>query len=317
MKRLFIAIIALLSVVILYSCKKKYTVVPPPTPTSSIHDSIEFNYTESLQEFSISGASGGDFVTAAGVKVHVPYYSFRNIETGDTIFGTVKIDLFESLDPSHMILTNRTTTATNEIMATDGMIRMNYTVNNNPIMLGDSVLFVRLPVDVPNPNMLLFNGTEDATGFVDWAPSLTDLGALRPVSNAVENIGGLIQNYDSVTIDKNNSNWISFSRLPVATGSKTAVTLTLPERHNNTNTFLFVHFNGFKSVMQGFFDGDRFVTPATIPVGSDISIILFSEIDGNYYSTFINDLTIGSSYSASITPEPTTYADMINSIVNL
>ncbi len=299
-----------------FSCKKKYTVVPPPTPTSSIHDSINFNRGESVQTFTVNGGAGGDFVTEKGIKFHIPYYSFRDA-LGDTVLGTVTVDIIEILDPSDMILQNRPTTSDNRVLVTGGQFKVDFTVNNSPVTLGDSVIYVEVPTDIPSPNMILFDGTEDATGFVNWIPVTDDIGVTTSTPVTADTVNGLVQNYYSVVIDSTNANWINCDYFYNSVNSQTSITLNLPERHNNTNTFFFIHFNDIQSVMAGYFNGDQFVTPGTIPVGSNVTLVIISEIDGNYYSEFASNITVSNGHTSSVTPNPTTYADMLNSIVNL
>ena len=317
----------LLSILILgtvfYSCKKKYTVVPAPKPTSSITDSITFNKSRAIQNFTFSAIGGGIFKTSGGAKFTVLPYSFRDA-LGDTVLSNVKVKYIEAITPSDMILLNLPTTANNEVLTTGGEFKIEFTVNGNPVFLADSIIYrliVQIPTDIASPDMKIYHGTEDATGFVDWSEALDTAGL--PISTVVAMDSftivdpTLMKNYYTFFLDSLSSQWINCDYLSSNTGSKTALTLSLPPLHDNTNTFFFVHFNNIQSVMAGYFDGNNFVTPGTIPVGSNVTLVIFSEIDGNYYSTFQENVIVSSSYSNSITPNPTTYSDMINAIINL
>jgi len=315
MKKHLLLITLLILGVTFFSCKRKYQIVPPPTPSSSIHDTILKNREDSRSLYYIGGGAGGDFTTDAGIQFHIPYYSFRDL-ADDTVLSTVTIEVIEILDPSDMILLNRPTTSSNAVLVTGGQFKVSFSVNGNPVFIGDSTIFARVPTADPDLNMIMFEGTEDNTTFVDWTPVTDGFGANVPTPVSVDTINGALFYYYDIVIDSTISNWINCDYFYNFNSPKTDITLTLPELHDNSNTFMFVHFDGIQSVMAGYFDGDNFVTPATIPIGSLVTIVIISEIDDNYYSKFI-PITVGSGYSATITPDPTTYADMINSIVNL
>ncbi|MFD1551983.1 hypothetical protein DNU06_01215 [Putridiphycobacter roseus] len=300
----------------LYSCKKKYQIIPPPVPSSSIRDSLEFNFFDSIQYFTVNGLGGGDFVTNKGIVFTIPPYTFRGA-AGDTILGDVNIDIVEILDPANMVLMNKTTTSDNEVLVTGGQFRINFTYNSSQVYISsDTVVYVGVPTDISSPNMKLFEGYEDATGFVNWKPVLDTLG--QPVATPIltETVNGLFQDYYSFALDSLNSNWINCDYFYNSLGSKTQLSVTLGDKHDNSNTLFFIHFNNFQSVMAGYFDGQKFVTPGTVPVGANVSLLLFSEIDEEYAIKKI-DMVVSNGYSLTTTLDPTTYKDLLNTIRNL
>ena len=300
----------------LYSCKKKYQIIPPPTPTSSIRDSLQFNFFDSIQYFTVNGSGGGTFTTNKGIVFNVPPYTFRGA-AGDTIFGNVNIDIIEILDPANMVLMNKTTTSDNEVLVTGGQFRINFTLNDNPVYISsDTVVYVNVPTDISSPNMKVFEGFEDATGFVNWKPVLDTIGQPVATSITTDTVNSLFQDYYSFSIDSLNSNWINCDYFYNALGAKTQLSVTLGDKHNNSNTLFFIHFNSFQSIMSVYFDGQKFVTPGTVPVGVNVSLVLFSEIDGDYSIKKI-DMVVSNGYSVTTTLDPTTYKDLLNTIRNL
>jgi len=297
------------------ACRKP-TIIPPPVPTSSIHDSIQFNFQNRSQYFTFNGGSGGDFVTEKSVEFHIPYYAFR-YENGDTVFSTIHVELVEIPEPQDMILVNKPSTADNQVINSGGHFKMEFSVNNNPVFLQDTMIYIKVPKTASNPNMYIFDGIVDATGYVNWIPSTDELGQYKSVLTASEIVNGVIQEYDSLILDETNANWISYGRFLDNSGSQTKLAYTLPELHDNSNTFYFLHFDNVNAVMAGYFDGYQFITPSTIPIGSNVTVVLISEIDNNYYSKFIDNTTIGSSSGQELTLDPTTYSDLINRIINL
>ena len=122
--------------------------------------------------------------------------------------------------------------------------------------------FVRVPTEIADPDMLLYEGTEDPTGFVDWQPVTDALGLPIGATLDPDTINGVVSYYYEFEMDSSFSNWVNLDHSYNANLSSTRISLSLPEIHNNTNTFMFVHFNEVQSVMAGYFDGENFVTPA-------------------------------------------------------
>ena len=316
-KHILILFLAVLSGLGFYSCKKKYQVIPPPVPTSSIRDSIDFNFNENRQTFSFNGLTGGTFVTAEGIVFHVPYYTFRDA-SGDTVLGTIEVEIIEILRTSDMILQNKPTTSDGEVLVTGGQFKATFTVNDNPVYIGsDTVVYVRVPTDIADTKMKVFNGIEDATGFVNWKPALDSLGLTQTTTINQDTLAnGVIQNYYDFTLDNLSANWINCDYFYNVPGTKTALTVSLSDDHNNSNTMFFIHFSNIQSVMSGYYDGINFVSNGQIPVGTAIKLVFISEIDGDYMSKII-PITVSSGYTNSITLDPTTYQDIVDDIVIL
>jgi hypothetical protein len=316
-KQLLILILAVIASSGLYSCKKKYQVIPPPVPFSSIRDSFEFMYNENRQSFSFLAEVGTMYTSEEGIIFDIPYYAFRDV-AGDTITGTIEAELIEILTPSDMILMNKPTTSDGEVLVTGGQFKLTFTLNDNPVYIaGDTLIYVSVPTDIADIKMKVFNGTEDATGFVNWTPALDSLGATQTTTISQDTLSnGVIQNYYNFSLDSISPNWINCDYFYQVPGAKTQLTVTLPDDHDNSNTMFFIHFSNIQSVMGGYFDGNNFVTYGTIPVGTNITLVLVSEIDGDYTSKF-ETVTVSSGFLTSLTLDPTTYDDIIEDITDL
>lgn len=316
MKKNLLLITLMVLGITFFSCEKKYTTVPPPTPYSSIRDSIKFNFLDAVQEFNFNGGAGGDFTTAEGIEFHIPYYAFRDA-SNDTVYSTINVKVTEMIDPSDMVLMNKTTTADNEILVTGGQFKIEFTVNDNPVFIGDTLVYIKVPTDIGSSSMNVFNGTEDAEGFVDWAPFDT-LGVNVGTDTVGITTNGLTQYYYTLFMDKNSTNWVKCGYYYSLTGDKTSLSYTVnDDQITNANTMMFLHFNNFQSVSSGYFDGKNFFTPKTIPVGANVTVVFISEIDGTYSSKFINTIVGSGSSTSSVTLDPTTYSDLENDIKNL
>ena len=305
MKNILKSLLILCVLLAVTSCVEP-EVIGPPERTSSIHDSLQLKFSNSFQYFEVNGTTGGDLISEKGIQFHIPEYTFRDLN-GDTIFGPVKVNLVEVRDPQEMILLNKPSTANNQIINSGGHFKLSFKVNNNPVFISeDTLIHVKVPATTVNNDMFIFDGIVDATTYVDWSPALDELGQYRPTNNTTEVVNGLVQNYDSLTLDYNSSEWISYGKFIDNTTSQTALTFHLPQYHDNTNTLFYIHFNNSESVIAGYFDGDNFVTPATIPFGAEVTAVFISEYDKNYYSNFIN-MNVSNGFSADIAMNPTTY----------
>jgi len=316
-KQLLILALALIASVGFYSCEKKYQVIPPPTPFSSLRDSFQFMYNDNRQNFSFNGTAGGQFVSEDGIQFTVPNHAFRD-GNGDTIFGTVDVELIEIITPSDMILMNKTTTSDGDPLVTGGQFKATFTSNENPVFISeDTVLYVRVPTEISDPNMRVFNGTEDATGFLNWKPAPDSIGdPLKTTITSETLTNGIIQDYYTFVMNSSSANWINCDYFYDVPGTKTELMVALPDEHKNSNTLFFIHFNSIQSVMGGFFDGNNFVSNGRIPIGTAVELVFVSEIDGDYKSKFI-PITVSNGYSNTITLDPTTYDDIIEDIKEL
>ena len=299
------------------SCKK-HPVIPKPKPTSSIQDSIKFNYLREFQNFTFSGTTGGDFVSTDGMLISVPEYAFR-YENGDTVFTDIKVDLREIIGVSDMILMNKPSTTSNQPLNNGGQFKINFKVNSNPVFISkDAFVNVKIPTDKNNPNFRVYDGTEDATGYVDWSLYYNIEGNTIDCSvETILDINNVPQNFYEVLLDSTVSNWISCGTVSSQNLNTTSIEAGLPEKFNNTNTFFFVKFKNIESVMPGYFDGNHFITASTLAIGSKVTLVFISEVDNNYYSKFI-DITISNQTNKlTTTLLSTTYLDIKNKILNL
>ena len=317
-KQLIIFVLALIATAGFYSCKKKFTTIPPPTPFSSLTDSFRFMRNENVQTFIINSATGGTFTTKAGVEFTVPADAFRDA-ANELIVGSVEIEIVETISTNDMILNNRSTTSNGDVLVTGGQFKISYAVNGNPVVIGGGLqIDVVVPTDIGSDKMNLFYGSEDANSFVNWtlATDTTDLAEPIPVTvtDTVTPTGTL--KFYNFQIDSLSANWINCDYFYSVPGAKTGLTLTLDEDFNNSNTLFFIHFNTIQSVMTGYFDGNNFVTAGQIPEGTSVKLIFAAEIDGDYYYKGL-DIVVSNGYSGSITMDPSSYNDIISNINDL
>ncbi len=326
-KQLIILSLALLATFGFYSCKKKYTTIPAPTPFSSLRDSFEFMSNNNIQDFIVDASVGRSFTTKSGIEFTVPADAFRN-EIGEVISaGLIEIEIVEMLTTNDMIFNQRSTTSDGDVLVTGGQFKISYSLNGNPVNIGFGVdIEVVIPTDIGDDKMQVFYGEEDPNGFVNWSQALkrsydpfdsavfTDNPIPVIVTDTVTQ-GGTLKFYN-FQIDNESTNWINCDYFYDVPGNKTPLTLTLDEDYNNLNTLFFVHFKEIQSVMTGYFDGNNFVTAGQIPTGTSVTLIFASEIDGDYYYKAI-DIVVSNGYSGTIEMDPSSYNDIISNINEL
>lgn len=317
-KQLLILTLALFTSLGFYSCKKKYQIIPAPTPTSGIRDSFALKQINNVQNKTINAISGGSYTTDGGMKIDVPADAFVDA-TGFPISGNVNIELIEILTPSSMIFMEKSTTSNGEVLVTGGQFKISYSVNGNPVYIrGGYQLDVKLPTEIGDDKMQVFHGTEDATGFVNWTQAMDTAAISQPIPVVVtlDTIGSTIEKFYTFSLDSLSANWINCDYFYSASGVKTKLSVKLPEDYNNGNTMFFMNFNTIQSVMTGYFDGNNFVSAGQIPVGTNLELIFISEIDGDFFYKGV-DITVTSNYTATIELDPSTYLDIENNINGL
>lgn len=318
-KQLLVLFLAFITGVGFYSCKKKYQVIPPPTPTSAIRDSFAFYYNDvdKRQQFSFNGLTGGDFVTAEGIVFHAPYYTFRDA-SGDTVLGTIEVEVIEILTPKEMLRMNKPTTSDGDVLVTGGQFKITFTVNDNPVFISaDTVVYVRVPTDIADPKMKVFNGIEDATEYVNWKQAIDTVGLPQATTINQDTLtNGVIQKYYNFTLNNTSASWINCDYFYNVPGTKTGLTVGLPDGHNNSNTMFFIYFSNIQSLMSGYYDGVNFVSNGQIPVGTAVKLVFISEIDGDFTSKIV-PITVSNGYLSSFVLDPTTYQDIEDDIVTL
>lgn len=317
-KQLLILTLALFSSLGFYSCKKKYQIIPAPTPTSGIRDSFSLKQIDNVKSHTLNAVSGGSFTTEGGMKIQVPADIFVDA-SGIPISGNVDIEIIEILTPSDMIFMEKSTTSNGEVLVSGGQFKISYAVNGNPVYIREGYqLGIQVPTKIGDSKMQVFYGTEDATGFVDWTQAMDTALLSQPIPAIVtlDTVGSVIEKYYTFSLDSLSANWINCDYFYSASGIKTKLSIKLPEDHNNGNTMFFMNFNTIQSVMTGYFNGNNFVSSGQIPVGTNLKLIFISEIDGDFYYKE-SDITVTSNYSTTLELDPSTYPDIEKKINEL
>jgi len=112
-------------------------------------------------------------------------------------------------------------------------------------------------------------------------------------------------------------NWINCDRFMRTNGNSTKMNVRLPQQYDTTNTAIFIVFAGQNTVTK--FDNYKQLDRTTnilnisnfdtkwysIPVGSDVTIVALSEVNGQYYSSMQRTVVV-KDHLADLVMQPTT-----------
>jgi len=166
---------------------------------------------------------------------------------------------------------------------------------------------VAVQVQIPTTNvdnqMALFTWCQTSTGDVNWVTTLGDTtqqDSIIIVSDTIGNCGWQDYYYfDSL-------GWINCDYFYDSTVATTNVIAQLDTIYNYTNTQFYMVFPSINSVASLYsnysINNGTFTNYYSIPVGLTVTFVCVSEIDGVYYSAFVNStLVINHNESISMT----------------
>lgn len=319
MKKLILSLLVIAAFGMI-ACKKN-EVVPAPQQTSELNSFFDDNLDDAKQNFSINTSIPNTFTGINGVVINIPANSFIN-SNGELITGIVDIELIEVLDVSDMVSLNKTTTSNADILVSGGQIKLTATQNSNQVLLlPNMAIEVSIPTTNVDQQMALFVGTENSNGDVNWASSIGDATQQDSIIIVSDTLGGGNGWSDYYSFDFNNDSlgWINCDYFWNNPAPITNVIAQLDTVYNMSNTVCYLAFPGINSLMG--MSGNYSVnagdfTANNVPSGSVVTFVCISEINGQYYSAFVNS-TIVMNHIENITMSQTTLANIQTAISNL
>ncbi len=260
-----------------------YSVIAPTMPVSSLKEGLATEvYTDSIQVNSNTAYITTPFGLLCGFP---PHCCAGN--SGQTITGTVKVDLMLVKKKGDMIKQNRPTTSNNRLLVSAGEIFVRLKQNNQDLQLAPGVkITLRFPDAPINTQMRFFAGDETNPQQFNWLPNPDQ------VNNT---IGITSQNYE---VQTNRLRWVGVEYIYDTTGiALTTVTTQLDPQFTNANTIVYAVFKDYRSVVA--LNGDlstRKFSSVKLPVGKEITVIVLSK-QGNDY--FMDHKTVTTVSSAS------------------
>lgn len=141
----------------------------PAAPTQKLAATDPFkNSIVPSEEFTVNTGQDNVVQGKSGTVVVMPKGCFLN-SNGNVVEGNVKVELAEALALDEMLLSNLTTTADGKLLETDGMIYINATANGEQLTINkDNPLYIEMPTPRKKPGMMLYTGTRDSLGNMNW-----------------------------------------------------------------------------------------------------------------------------------------------------
>jgi len=314
MKNLLLTSTVVLSLLAM-SCKKEEP-QPQPQPTSNLEGLFDQNIIDAKQNFTINSSIYNEIVGENGVKIMVPANSFEDAN-GNIVSGNVSLELIEILDQKSMILLNKPTVSNGEILVSGGQIKLTVTQSGNKLYLSDgAALNVMVPTANPDPQMLLFDGTENTAGDVNWILSTDDSTGFADSTIIVT---------DSTFFGSSDYYWFSWTDSTMGwvncdyfwndSNPLTTISCDLDDVYDISNTACFIHFTNINSVASLYWNGTLF-NGTGVPETTVATIVCISEIGGDYFSAFV-PITVTTNLTITPTMNATTLAAIETEIGNL
>lgn len=297
------------------SCKKEEP-QPLDLPTSNLSGLFFQKLNDAKQNFTINASVYNEIVGDNGVKIMIPANAFEDAN-GNIVTGNVTVELIEVLDQTSMIMMNKPTTSGGNLLVSGGELKLTVTQSGNKLYLSDgSALDVMVPAANPDPNMLLFDGTENSEGDVDWILSTDDSTGFADSTVIVTDstfFGS--DDYYWFSWTDSTMGWINCDYFYNDSNPLTTVTLDLDAQYTVSSAACFLHFSTINSVASFYWDGTNFYANG-LPETMTATVVCISEIDGDYFSAFV-PITISTNLIVQPTMTATTLADIETAIDNL
>ena len=155
---------------VIASCGTDATDSNDLTNTHSVvaKDPFEQTITES-QFFTIDPTKDNVLEGTEGTLLVAPKGCFLDSK-GNPVTDNIEIELKECLSMEEMLLSNLTTTSEGKPLETDGMVYIDATANGEPLSIdAENPLYVEIPTDKVKEGMLVYKGTRDEDGNMEWS----------------------------------------------------------------------------------------------------------------------------------------------------
>ena len=298
------------------SCKKEEPQPEPVPTTSNLGGLFDQNVTDAKQNFTINASIYNEIIGDNGVKIMVPANSFEDAN-GNIVSGNVTLELIEVLDQTSMIMMNKPTTSNGGILVSGGQIKLTASQSGSQLFLADNAyLDVMVPTTNADPNMLLFDGTEDSNGDVDWILSTDDTTGYADSTIIVTDSTFLgSSDYYWFSWTDSTMGWINCDYFYYDSNPLTNVYCDLEAQYDYTNTACFIHFSNINSLASLYWSGTNFSSTG-IPETTVATIVCISEISGNYFSAFV-PITVTTNLTVNPTMSATTLSAFEAEVDNL
>ena len=258
-----------------------------PRPTATEFTALKEDALSAItQNFQLTVANGQTtFTSANGVEIDInPNCLTLN---GNAITGVVEIKYIEVFDSGSMLVTDKTTmgmtlTGDMAMLISGGEFYINATQNGQQVDLTCG-MNLRIPANLtaPENDMILWNGTIDAEGNIDWREQPDPVGQGGVFLEQGANGNGTYYAFF------NNFGWTNVDKFYNFTGPKTQILATVPSGFNFGNSAVYLHYDGEGNALAKLDTYDAATGQFSehygqIPVGLACHIIFATEENGQW-----------------------------------
>jgi hypothetical protein len=264
-----------------------HTTVSATMPVSVLKNKLSDEpYLDSI----IVNANIASVITPFGVQINFPANCCATA-VGQPVTGKVQVEVQLVKKKGDMIRLNKPSTYNDSLLITAGQIFIRLKKDGQVLQLAPTIRYNIHYVDLPvNTQMKFFTGDETNPERFNW------LSNPDPLNNTV-NPG--TQAYE---IYSNRLGWISLAYNPnLNTSGSTVLTADIAPYFTNANSIAFTVFREFRSVvaMQGDLNTRKFIT-GKLPAGKQITVVVISKLDNDYYLGYESAITVAATSSTPI-----------------
>lgn len=321
-------IFTLLAILVLASCEMNDDLdvtVQLPEDTQEIFGGAEYANSitqareNAIQNFTLDPSTGGTLIGDQGTQLYFPPNSITHLG-GESVSGDVDITFIEIYGRADMLMQDLPTNGKNGdgdvvTIISGGEFFVNATQNGNQLAV-DTAYELTAPTNDFDPEMTVFipENCNDINCDVVWEEN-EDAGVQ----------GGEIQNPDGTWTSAylaplTSFGWTNLDKWWSYDGPKTMVYADVPEGFNETNSSVYVSYDGEPNALALFDTYDTTLEMFTehygqMPIGLEVHFIFVSVQDGEYVYA-IQGATIGDEHVETFTTTQTTTEAGLTALIN-
>ncbi len=304
----------------LWSCRKDVEIFKayPPTLEAIQHLLEQVPSASTQTKFVLSGSVPDTMLaTPGGVRVFLTdnehlFAGADGAEVPCSSCQTLQVEVIEALHKGDIISRGiPTTTITNKLLESGGMVRIVVTCDGKPLHLkSDRKLKIQIPANDPADDMTVFSGVIKNDTFVGWQDSgLPVFQAEWPEPNGNNTVTG----YELFSPDLD---WINCDRF--VNEQTTSFCVDLPASFNPVNSTAYLVFDNIRAVAVLEADaGSGTFCYQHAPHGYQVRIVTVSKTDDGKYWLGNSTTEIGTNATLNVVPQEVTEQQMLNFLKNL
>ena len=251
---------------------------------------------------SLDASLGGSFQTSEGLKVIFLPQSLL-LPNGQIATGKIYAETMLIKERGDMVKYDKPTTSQGRILNSGGQVFIRLRKENEELHLASGkTVYIKYQENNPSPLMKVFHGDESNLYRFNWIQS-TNAIAVSP--------------QPGYEISSSVLRWISPNYFADTSGTRISITASVPSDCTNGNTFVFLVFKDFKSVvgMYGDINTKKF-TALRVPTGRQAIVLSITKKGTNsYYLAHENFITgqtgtLNGGQIIPLIPKPTSITDI-------